>query len=56
MSDDLTPERIAILVEFADSVTAGRRLMKWLARLGALAIGLAAFAYYVLQIWRGGRG
>lgn len=53
MPDDLTPERVAILVEFADSVAAGKRAMRWLAWLGALATGAAGFAYYVVGIVRG---
>jgi len=52
----LTPEQIAILAEFADSVAAGRRLMKLVAWAGGFATGLAALAYYVLSIARAWHG
>lgn len=55
MSDDLTPERVAILVEFADSVAAGKRAMRWLAWLGAVATGIATLVYYVGGILRNAR-
>ena len=49
----LTPARLEILVEFADSVAAGRRVLRFVAWIGGAAIGLAALAYYVLGIWNG---
>ncbi len=49
----LTPERVAILVEFADSVAAGRRLLKLIAWMGAVATGAAALVFYLLAIWNG---
>ena len=52
-----TPEQVRILVAFANNAAAGRRALCVLARIcagvGAMAIAIASFAYYVLGIWRG---
>ena len=47
------PDRLRTLVEFADNVAAGRRVLKLIAWLGAIATGAAALAYYLLAIRNG---
>lgn len=55
-TSELTPARVAILVEFADSVAAGRRVLRLVAWVGAVATGMAMLAYYLIAIWHGWQG
>jgi len=51
---DLTPERLAALVKIADSYRAGAIAWRWLVTLGSVALGVAAFFYYLrhgLFLW-----
>lgn len=46
---ELTPERLAALVTIADSYRAGAVAWRWLVTLGSIALGVAAFFYYLRQ-------
>lgn len=46
---ELTPERLAALVTIADSYRAGAVAWRWLVTLGSIALGVAAFLYYLRQ-------
>jgi len=46
---ELTPERLAALVKIADSYRAGAVAWRWLVTLGTIALGAAAFLYYLRQ-------
>jgi hypothetical protein len=48
-----SPEETTILIEFARSVAAGRRILRMVAWIGTAAIGLAALFYYVIGIRNG---
>ncbi len=49
VSPELTPERVAALVKIADSYRAGAVAWRWLVTLGSIALGAAAFFYYLRQ-------
>lgn len=55
-ASELTPARVAILVEFADNVAAGRRVLRVVGWVGAVATGAAMLAYYLIAIWHGWHG
>ena len=44
---ELTPERLDALVRIADSYRAGAIAWRWLVTLGTVALGVAAFFYYL---------
>lgn len=46
---ELTPERVSALVTIADSYRAGAIAWRWLLTLGSIALGVAAFLYYLRQ-------
>ncbi len=48
-----TAEQVRTLAEFADNVQAGRRMLRLIAWLGSVAIGIAALAYYLIGVRNG---
>ena len=46
-------DRLRTLVEFADNVAAGRRVLKLIAWVGGVATGAAVLLYYLLAIRNG---
>ena len=46
---ELTHEQLAVLIKIADSYRAGAVAWRWLVTLGSLALGIAAFFYYLRQ-------
>jgi hypothetical protein len=51
MSEFNDDER-AVLVELAQNLLAARRILKWLAWLGALSLGFVAALYHLVSIVR----
>ena len=50
---DLNEDERAVLIELAQNILAARRMLKWLAWLGAVSLGAFAGLYYLISIWRG---
>jgi hypothetical protein len=46
---ELTSEQLALLIRLAESYRAGTVAWRWLVTLGSLALGVAAFFYYLRQ-------
>jgi len=47
---ELTPERMEVLAELADQVTAGRAVLKWFKALGVSLTAIVTLGWVVLQI------